>query len=135
MAEKAPVTLDARRRLPSYGRMSRTRFFQALGDETRLRIMMLLARAPEMPVCGLVHALRLPQPKVSRHLAYLRDARLAAVRRHAQWVCYRLSRTLEPWEEAVLAAVVDGLGEADPYRDDLERLREITSRTDRCRAA
>jgi ArsR family transcriptional regulator len=65
------------------------RFFQALGDRTRLRLLNLMGEQ-EICVCYLVEILAQPQPKVSRHLAYLRRAGLVAARRDGKWMHYRL---------------------------------------------
>jgi ArsR family transcriptional regulator len=64
--------------------------FRAFSDRTRLRILNLLRGRKELCVCDLVRVLRLPQAKVSRHLAYLRRAGLVAGRRREQWMHYRL---------------------------------------------
>ncbi len=64
--------------------------FKALSDRTRLRIMCLL-RGGELCVCDLVSALRVPQPRASRHLAYLRAAGLVFTRKEGYWTYYRLS--------------------------------------------
>jgi ArsR family transcriptional regulator len=64
--------------------------FAALGDRTRLRLLNLMA-AGEVCVCFLVEVLGVPQPKISRHLAYLRNAGLVAARRDAKWMHYRLT--------------------------------------------
>ena len=61
------------------------RFFKALSDRTRLRILMLLSAEGELCVCELTHALAIPQPKASKHLAILRAAGLVRMRRDAQW--------------------------------------------------
>jgi ArsR family transcriptional regulator len=65
------------------------RFFQALGDRTRLRLLNLMG-GQELCVCYLVEVLGLPQPKISRHLAYLRRAGLVAARRQGKWMHYRI---------------------------------------------
>jgi len=65
------------------------RFFQALGDLTRLRLLNLMAEH-ELCVCYFVEILGQPQPKISRHLAYLRNAGIVAVRRQGTWMHYRL---------------------------------------------
>ena len=64
--------------------------FQALGDATRLRILGLLLSG-EVCVCHIHESLRIPQPKVSRHLAYLRRSGLVDTRRDGLWVFYRLT--------------------------------------------
>jgi ArsR family transcriptional regulator len=66
------------------------RLFQALGDTTRLRLLNLM-RDQELCVCYFVQVLGQPQPKISRHLAYLRSAGLVAARREGKWMHYRLT--------------------------------------------
>jgi ArsR family transcriptional regulator len=65
------------------------RFFQALGDRTRLRLLNLMG-GQELCVCYFVQVLEQPQPKISRHLAYLRRAGLVAARREGKWMHYRI---------------------------------------------
>lgn len=65
------------------------RFFQALGDNTRLRILNLLGDQ-EICVCYFVEILGGPQPKISRHLAYLRSAGILEARREGRWMHYRI---------------------------------------------
>jgi len=65
------------------------RFFQSLGDNTRLRLLNLMGEQ-EICVCYLVEILGGPQPKISRHLAYLRSAGIVAARREGKWMHYRV---------------------------------------------
>ncbi len=65
------------------------RFFQALGDNTRLRLLNLMDEQ-EVCVCYFVEILGGPQPKISRHLAYLRSAGIVAARREGKWMHYRI---------------------------------------------
>jgi ArsR family transcriptional regulator, arsenate/arsenite/antimonite-responsive transcriptional repressor len=65
------------------------RFFQALGDNTRLRLLNLMGDQ-EICVCYFVEILDQPQPKISRHLAYLRSAGIVATRRDGKWMHYRI---------------------------------------------
>ena len=65
------------------------RFFQALGDNTRLRLLNLMGQQ-EVCVCYFVEILGEPQPKISRHLAYLRSAGVVATRREGKWMHYRI---------------------------------------------
>ena len=71
------------------------RMFRAFSDRTRLRILSMLDRSPagqgELCVCEIVGVLGVPQPKVSRHLAYLRRAGLVEARRDGLWMYYRLA--------------------------------------------
>jgi ArsR family transcriptional regulator len=64
-------------------------FFQALGDNTRLRILNLIGDQ-EICVCYFVEILGGPQPKISRHLAYLRSAGIVVGRREGKWMHYRI---------------------------------------------
>jgi ArsR family transcriptional regulator len=65
------------------------RFFQALGDSTRLRLLNLMGEQ-EICVCYFVEILGSPQPKISRHLAYLRSAGIVSARREGKWMHYRI---------------------------------------------
>lgn len=65
------------------------RFFQALGDNTRLRLLNLMGEQ-EICVCYFVQTLGGPQPKISRHLAYLRSAGIVEARREGKWMHYKI---------------------------------------------
>lgn len=65
------------------------RFFQALGDGTRLRLLNLMGDQ-EICVCYFVEILDQSQPKISRHLAYLRNAGIVTTRRDGKWMHYRI---------------------------------------------
>ena len=82
--------------------------FKALADKTRLRILGLLGNN-EVCVCHLHDSLALPQPTVSRHLAYLRRAGLVDVRRDGVWMHYQVARSLDPAVQTVVNAAVDAL--------------------------
>jgi ArsR family transcriptional regulator, arsenate/arsenite/antimonite-responsive transcriptional repressor len=82
--------------------------FKALADRTRLRILALLGKN-EVCVCHLHDSLGLPQPTVSRHLAYLRRSGLVAARRDGVWMHYRVSSSLDPGVQKVLDAAIDAL--------------------------
>jgi ArsR family transcriptional regulator len=68
---------------------SMERFFQALGDNTRLRLLNLMGDR-EICVCYFVEVLEQGQPKISRHLAYLRRAGMVEARRDGKWMHYRI---------------------------------------------
>ena len=82
--------------------------FKALADRTRLRILALLGNN-EVCVCHIHDSLGLPQPTVSRHLAYLRKSGLVEARRDGVWMHYKVSRSLSPIVQGVVAAAVDAL--------------------------
>lgn len=103
-------------------------FFRALSDATRLRCLMLMQRYGELCVCELTHALELSQPKISRHLAALRDARVVSDRRDGLWVFYRVHGGLPEWARQVLAETLKGMGNEAPYAGDVQRLKEMSDR-------
>ena len=95
--------------------------FKALADQTRLRIIGLL-RAGEICVCDIHGSLALPQPTVSRHLAYLRKSGLVATRKEGLWVHYRLAELPDPVMQAVLDAVTHAIGHVSLGDRDRKRL-------------
>jgi ArsR family transcriptional regulator, arsenate/arsenite/antimonite-responsive transcriptional repressor len=99
--------------------------FQALGDPTRLRILGLLLTG-EVCVCHIHESLRIPQPKASRHLAYLRRAGLVETRRDGLWVHYRLAPIDDPVLGTIRQAVAHGLGHLTTVRRDADRLEKKT---------
>jgi ArsR family transcriptional regulator len=85
------------------------RLLEALADPTRLRIVNLL-RGGEICVCYFVELLGEPQPKISRHLAYLRRAEIVSARREGKWMHYSLAAPAPPLRQvfnAVISAVAD----------------------------
>lgn len=98
-----------------------SRLFRALGDETRLRLVALLAHG-ELCVCHFEEALGISQPKVSRHLAILRNAGVVETRRSGSWVHYRLARQTDAACEAQLQALVATFSKQAVVRRDLVRL-------------
>jgi len=103
-------------------------FLKTLGDGTRLRILVLLATEGELCVCELTHALGEIQPKISRHLAQLREHGIVLDRRQGQWIYYRVNPGLPAWSREVLAAVVAGARSQSPYLDDLKSLAGMPDR-------
>jgi ArsR family transcriptional regulator len=99
--------------------------FQALSDETRLRILGLLL-AGEVCVCHIHESLKLSQPKVSRHLAYLRKAGLVDTRREGLWVHYRLADTSDPFVATIREAVTHVLRHLGTVQRDAQRLEKKT---------
>jgi len=103
-------------------------FIQALSDSTRLRSLLLLAREVELCVCELTHALSVIQPKVSRHLALLRDAGIVCDRRQGQWIYYRLNPELPDWSRMIIDAAVNGAEEQQTYQNDHQALKDMPNR-------
>ncbi len=77
-------------------------FFKLLADETRLSSLLLIVQEGELCVCELTSALNESQPKISRHLAMLRSAKVLLDRRQGQWVFYRLNPELPAWATETL---------------------------------
>lgn len=102
--------------------------FHALADPTRLRSLLLLQREGELCVCELTHALGVAQPKISRHLAQLREAGIVVDRRQGLWVHYRLHPELPAWVLEVLRSTVDGIAGETPFHDDHAALCEMPNR-------
>jgi ArsR family transcriptional regulator, arsenate/arsenite/antimonite-responsive transcriptional repressor len=91
--------------------------FKALADKTRLRILALLGNN-EVCVCHMHDSLGLPQPTVSRHLAYLRRSGLVAARRDGVWMHYQISRSLDPVVRSVVHAAVEALRQVPATTQD-----------------
>ena len=104
--------------------IDKEQFFSALADRTRLRLLNLM-RDSEVCVCYFVEILGVSQPKVSRHLAYLRRAGLVASRRDATWVHYRIARPRDPRAAEVLDDTMTWLAEDAEMRSDLKRLTSV----------
>ena len=100
---------------------------RALADSTRLRVIDLLASQQELCVCELTGAMDMAQPKVSRHLAILREAGVVLDRRQGLWIYYRLHTDLPAWAARLLAAVHDGCQGKQPYIDDQQRLSALNT--------
>ena len=83
--------------------MNPLQFNKCLADETRLRCILLIQKEHELCVCELMEALQESQPKISRHLAQLRECGLLIDRREGKWIFYRLNPRLPAWIQDVLA--------------------------------
>ena len=95
--------------------------FRAFSDRTRLRLLHLLSGG-ELCVCDLVEVLGVPQPKVSRHLAYLRRAGLVRARREGLWMYYRLAEASGAFHGKLLECVGCCFREVPELRRDGEKL-------------
>lgn len=99
---------------------------KSLADTTRLRLLMLLHAGRELCVCELTAALELPQPKISRHLAILREAEMLLDRRVGTWVYYRIHPNLPAWAREALAALATGSEGETPFAEDRQRLAAMS---------
>lgn len=95
--------------------------FAALADPTRLRLLNLIA-GREVCVCYLVEILRQGQPKISRHLAYLRRAGIVMARREGKWMHYRMCAPADAGAASILTAVLASLRSNAQMQADLGRL-------------
>lgn len=93
----------------------------ALADRTRLRLLNLIA-GREVCVCYLVEILRQGQPKISRHLAYLRKAGVVAARREGKWMHYRVERPQDAAAVLILDAALESFHLDREMQSDLARL-------------
>lgn len=88
--------------------MNPTQFFKCLADETRLKSLLLIESEQEMCVCELMEALGVgSQPKISRHLALLKQQGVLLDRKHQQWVFYRINPALPDWCREIIATTLD----------------------------
>ena len=96
-------------------------FFRALADPTRLRLIHLMSEQ-EICVCYFIEIIGAPQPKISRHLAYLRRAGLVAARREGKWMHYRLTVPRQAHAAAILKTTLEALKNNPEMQRDCERL-------------
>lgn len=98
--------------------------FRAFSDRTRLRILCLLHER-EVCVGDIVDVLEVPQPKISRHLAYLRKAGLATVRKVGLWCYYSLAPAQTAFHSKLLSCLNNCFSEVPQIQLDLARVAEI----------
>lgn len=108
--------------------MSPTLFFKCLSDDTRLRCVTLLQKQGKLCVCELTAALALPQPKISRHLASLRQCGLLLDSREGQWVYYQINPKLPEWAFTILNDALAAVEHDSLFHQDLERLNNMECR-------
>ena len=99
-------------------------FFKALADRTRLRIIHLIGD-DEVCVCFFVEVLKTNQPKISRHLAYLRRAGLVSARREGKWMNYKLVEPPDAHAARIFSEVRDWLANNPEMQRDKNRLEKI----------
>ncbi len=108
--------------------MSPTLFFKCLSDETRLRCITLLQKKGQLCVCELTTALALSQPKISRHLASLRQCGLLQDSREGQWVFYQINPALPSWANPLLTNTLSAVELNSLFKNDLKRLHKMKNR-------
>ena len=103
-------------------------FFKLLSDSTRLRCLMLMQTEGELCVCEFTHALNLSQPKISRHLAHLREAGVLVARRSGTWMYYCINPNLQDWSLQVINTTLEGVRKTEPFVSDRKMLDRMTNR-------
>ncbi|MDX6559321.1 MAG: ArsR family transcriptional regulator, arsenate/arsenite/antimonite-responsive transcriptional [Blastocatellia bacterium] len=98
--------------------------FKALADRTRLRLIGLIGDS-EVCVCFLVVILKISQPKISRHLAYLRRAGMVTARREGKWMHYRLTEPPDEHAARIFREVRAALSEHPELQRDREKLMQV----------
>jgi ArsR family transcriptional regulator, arsenate/arsenite/antimonite-responsive transcriptional repressor len=96
-------------------------FFAALADKTRLRLLNLM-RDGEVCVCLFAETLKTNNPKISRHLAYLKRANLVSGRREGKWMHYRINKPTNRKAAEIFTAIMEMFSEDKEMNFDRERL-------------
>src|SRR6201997_4027412 len=97
------------------------RLFAALADRTRLRLLNLM-NGRVVCVCYFVEILKQSQPKISRHLAYLRNAGIVSARREGKWMHYSIERPNDLAVAGILDATLESFATDREMQTDLSRL-------------
>lgn len=98
--------------------------FKALADRTRLRLISLIGDT-EVCVCFFVVILKVSQPKISRHLAYLRRAGIVSARREGKWMHYRLAEPPDEHAARIFREVRASLAEHPEFQPDRQKLMQV----------
>ena len=104
--------------------------FKALGDDTRLRILGLLAQR-ELCECQLCFTLGISQPNASKHLKCMRYAGMISCRKISQWCFYSISEEFKNRFGTLCAFLVEQWQNESPYREDIQKLQQLL-RTKKC---
>ena len=97
--------------------------FAALADRTRLRLLNLM-NGKEVCVCYFVEILGQSQPKISRHLAYLRRAGIVTARREGKWMHYKIVEPANAGASRILGETLAVIGQEKLMQADLARLEK-----------
>lgn len=105
--------------------MTPNELFSLLSDETRLRCLVLLQKEGELCVCEISQIIESTQPKMSRHLALMRNSGLVSDKRRGQWVYYSLNPSLPGWAKKIIESTLENLQKEEPYSTDIGRMRSL----------
>ncbi|MDX2319401.1 MAG: metalloregulator ArsR/SmtB family transcription factor [Moritella sp.] len=109
--------------------MQPAQLFKLLSDETRLRIIMLIAQEKELCVCELISALTASQPSISRNLSQLRKYGLLVDRKYKQWVFYAINPELATWIKSIVE--LSAQQHNSLITADIQRLNDMGKRPER----
>lgn len=112
--------------------MNPVQFYKCLADETRLKCVLLIEHENELCVCELTEALQEIQPKVSRHLAQLRQCGLLMDRRQGKWIFYRINPDLPEWSKKIITETT--LSNTVFLKESLSKLSDMGGRPQRMAA-
>ena len=101
-------------------------YFKVLANQTRLRLMVILALEGETCVCKLAQALAAPESRISRHLGIMRMAGIVEARREGTWMHYKLSDTKNRLEVCLQDCFRDCFAEHQTIKADIGRLDQAT---------
>ncbi len=104
-------------------------FFKILSDQTRVRCLLLIARSGSICVCDLTSALQESQPKISRHLAQLRQSGVLVTERKGQWIYYNLANDLPGWMRKIIIGLKESNCLQTQYQLDSDRLKQTLNKT------
>jgi ArsR family transcriptional regulator len=110
--------------MASNGKFKLDEFFAALADRTRLRLLNLM-RGGEVCVCFFAETLGTNNPKISRHLSYLRRAGLVNSRRDGKWIHYSLRTPDNEQAKQLLDQLMVTLEKDDEMKADRETLVSV----------
>jgi ArsR family transcriptional regulator len=106
--------------------------FRAFSDRTRLRILHILLKG-EMCVCDIVSITRVPQPKASRHLAYLLRAGLILKRKQGLWAYYRLAPAASPFHKSLIKCLKECFRDVPELAGDAKRVVRLCCQPEKCK--
>ncbi len=100
-------------------------YFKVLANQTRLRLMVILALEGETCVCKLAQALEAPESRISRHLRIMRMAGIVEARREGTWMHYKLSHTRNRLEVCLQTCFRECFADHQTVKNDIERLVQV----------
>ena len=109
--------------------MDLLQFYKCLADDTRLKSLLLILKENELCVCELTYALEQSQPKISRHLALLRQKKLVIDRRQGQWVHYQINPHIPDWAREILSLTL--ANNSNRIQQEVQRLGAMLCRPER----